>query len=163
MKKEIALKSAYSVLRRKTPLKFDCGSLCGGSCCKGDEETGMLLFPGEELLIDENIKILESDNGLKLAVCEGSCNRNKRPLACRIYPLFPLVTEENGKYKIKVVYDFRAACPIGEDKLKIQKSFKRGVKRVGEYLLSNEETKEYLKMLSAQFDEFYALRESLLK
>lgn len=33
-----------------TPLKFDCGVLCNKACCKGDKNTGMYLYPGEELM-----------------------------------------------------------------------------------------------------------------
>ena len=42
--------AARDLLRELTPLKTDCGRLCGGACCEGDEETGMLLFPGEDAL-----------------------------------------------------------------------------------------------------------------
>ena len=37
-----------SIIGDKSPLKKDCGLICGGECCKGDSETGMLLFPFEE-------------------------------------------------------------------------------------------------------------------
>ena len=61
MKKEVLLKTCYSLLRNTTPLDYDCGKICGGKCCKGDNKTGMLLFPGEEKLIDSNMKIIEND------------------------------------------------------------------------------------------------------
>lgn len=41
-------KKAKNIMQDKTPLKKDCGQLCGKACCKGDTETGMLLFPFEE-------------------------------------------------------------------------------------------------------------------
>ena len=44
------IKKAYEAIGTLTPLKSDCGRLCGAVCCKGDDETGMLLFPGEESL-----------------------------------------------------------------------------------------------------------------
>ncbi len=163
MEKEIVLKTCYSILRRTTPLSFDCGLLCEGKCCKGDNETGMLLFPGEEKLIDENIKIIKTKNSSKLAVCAGMCDRNKRPLACRIYPLFPLVISEEGEDSIAVVYDFRADCPLGESDFKFNKRFIKGVKRIGKYLLLNEETGDYLKQLSEEFNDYYELKEKILK
>ena len=52
MKKEKVIESCYSQLRKVTPLDFDCGKICNGKCCKGDEKTGMILFPGEEEFID---------------------------------------------------------------------------------------------------------------
>ena len=63
MKKENVLKSCYALFRNITPLNIDCGKLCGGKCCKGDDKTGMLLFPGEEKLIDRDINITENDDG----------------------------------------------------------------------------------------------------
>ncbi len=43
-----SLNKAYELLENCTPLKFDCGALCGGKCCKGGDNDGMILFPGEE-------------------------------------------------------------------------------------------------------------------
>jgi hypothetical protein len=57
MKKDEVILKCYKILENETPLNFDCGKICDGKCCKGNENTGMLLFPGEETLIDENIKI----------------------------------------------------------------------------------------------------------
>ena len=45
-----AVLRARMLLDALTPLKTDCGRLCGGACCQGDETTGMLLFPGEDAL-----------------------------------------------------------------------------------------------------------------
>ncbi len=47
-----ALFAARSLLEEVTPLKSDCGRICGAACCASleGEETGMLLFPGEEAL-----------------------------------------------------------------------------------------------------------------
>lgn len=43
-----AILRARELLGDLTPLKTDCGRLCGGAWLPGDEQTGMLLFPGEE-------------------------------------------------------------------------------------------------------------------
>ena len=45
---------ARDLLSDVTPLKTDCGRICGGACCQPDEDGqgGMLLFPGEEGLYD---------------------------------------------------------------------------------------------------------------
>ena len=159
MKKENVLKSCYSVLRRTTPLDFDCGKICNGKCCKGDEKTGMLLFPGEEKLIDPDINVIETENGDKLAVCNGSCDRNRRPLSCRIYPLFPVVTDEGY---VKVCFDYRADCPLSANNdYEFNKGFIKAVKRVGKYLLLNEETKEFYLELSDACNEYYELLKKL--
>ncbi len=159
MKKENVITTCYSILRKCTPLDFDCGMLCGGKCCKGDEKTGMLLFPGEENLIDPNINVIETENGDKLAVCNGTCDRNKRPLACRIYPLFPVVREEEDKMIVKVYFDYRADCPLAipSDKYQFNKKFVKAVKRVGERLLLNEEISKYYLELSNICLDYYDL------
>ena len=159
MKKENVIKSCYSVLRNVTPLEFDCGKICNGKCCKGDERTGMLLFPGEEKLIDPNINVIETENGDKLAVCDGTCDRNRRPLSCRIYPLFPVVVNEEGEDKVKVCFDYRADCPlyIPNPEYEFNKRFIKCVRRVGKYLLLNEEVKEFYLELSDACNEYYEL------
>jgi hypothetical protein len=154
MKKENVIKSCYSQLRRVTPLNFDCGMLCNGKCCKGDNKTGMIIFPGEENFIDSNMKIYQNEEGDTVAVCDGKCDRNKRPLACRIYPLFPLLKYcEDNKY-IEVIFDYRADCPILNTDYEINKSFIKAVKRVGKYLLLNNETKECFEKLSEVQKEY---------
>lgn len=162
MKKEKVIESCYSQLRKITPLDFDCGKICNGKCCKGDEKTGMIIFPGEEKFVDENLKIFKNADGDTVAVCNGSCDRNKRPLSCRIYPLFPLLTEKEGKTTIEVIFDYRADCPIAKGEYNINRKFKKAVKRVGKYLLLNEETKEYYKEVSQLQTDYIELIEKLI-
>ena len=163
MKKEDVILTCYSLLRRETPLKEDCGKICNGKCCKGDDNTGMILFPGEENLIDENIKIKVAENGEKIAVCNGTCDRNKRPLSCRIYPLFPLVETEDGNEIVKTIIDLRADCPLTSGEYKFNKAFLRKVKRVGKYLLLNEETKAKYMELSDEINEMIVFFEKIQK
>ena len=159
MKKEKVIESCYSQLRKVTPLDFDCGKICSGKCCKGDEKTGMIVFPGEEKFIDENMKIFKNEEGDTVAVCNGSCDRNKRPLACRIYPLFPLYVISEGKDKVEVIFDCRADCPIAEGGYEIIRRFEKAVRRVGKYLLLNEETKDYYIELSQVQTDYLELAE----
>lgn len=160
LNKEAVIKTCYSLLRRETPLSFDCGKICNGKCCDGDDNTGMIIFSGEEKFLDENIKIKNTAYGFKIAVCNGTCDRNKRPLSCRMYPLFPIITE-NGK--IEVIFDVRADCPLKKGDYKFKRSFVRRVKRVGEYLLLNEETKREYIELSRDITEQIELLEKFQK
>jgi hypothetical protein len=153
MKKENVINSCYSLLRNVTPLNFDCGKICNGKCCKGDENTGMLLFPGEEKLIDKNIIIKVAENGDKIAVCNGTCDRTKRPLSCRIYPFFPLVKELGERKRVKIIFDLRADCPLINDEYEYNKEFLRRLKRVGKTLLNNEETKRMYLDLCDEMNE----------
>lgn len=159
MKKEDVIKSCYSLLRSVTPLEFDCGRLCNGKCCKGDEKTGMLLFPGEEALIDPDINVIETESGEKIAVCNGTCDRNRRPLSCRIYPLFPVVSEDGS---VNVIFDLRADCPLASGSYKFTRRFVKAVRRVGKYLLLNEEAATYYKELSEMQKEQLELLEKFL-
>lgn len=160
MKKEDVILTCYSLLRRETPLNYDCGKICNGKCCKGDENTGMIIFPGEEKFLDENIEIKETDSGMKIAVCNGNCDRNKRPLSCRIYPLFPIIRENE---KIKAIVDIRADCPLVKGEYIFEKAFIKKVKSAGEYLLLNEETKAVYKELSDEISEQIEFFKKLLK
>lgn len=113
-----AVLRARALLDTLTPLKTDCGRLCGGACCQGDETTGMLLFPGEDALYERCAfgRVLPAGFSLggaptKLFVCEGRCPRENRPLACRLFPLFLAFTKGGGT---RVRMDTRAAsvCPL---------------------------------------------------
>ncbi len=163
MKKENVIEACYSVLKGYTPLEFDCGMLCNGKCCSGDENTGMILFPGEENLTDPRMTIKKTDDGTLVAVCNGTCDRRRRPLSCRIYPLFPIISEEDGREIIEVDFDSRADCPLTQGELKINRRFCKAVKRVGKYLLLNEETAEVYRSLSDEINEYYELKEIILK
>ena len=84
-----SLNKLYELLADATPLRSDCGALCGAACCRGDEKDGMLLFPGERdyYIGREGFRIRRSgEYDAEYLVCEGSCDRNDRPLSCRIYP-----------------------------------------------------------------------------
>ena len=134
-----------------TPLKADCGTLCGGACCKGDENTGMRLFPFEE----SELPVKALDNGVRLVVCEGKCDRTKRPLACRIFPFFPTVDERG---KVYVEADFRGArlCPMisHSDEIIFDKHFFKALKKVGKILAKDEACLEFLKEATDEIDTY---------
>ncbi len=163
MKKETVLETCYDLFRNNTPLAFDCGKICSGKCCKGDEKTGMLLFPGEETLVDKEMEIIANNSGDKFAVCNGKCDRYRRPLACRIYPLFPVIRSNGEKDYIDVIFDSRADCPLVCGDFKIENRFRKSVKRVGKYLLLNKETADFYKKLSSEVEEYDNLKKMFEK
>ena len=141
----------YELLENVTPLMVDCGGLCNGACCKGDGETGMYLFPGEEAEYDGSekwLKIYESDfifenKPVKIAICDGTCERKKRPLSCRIFPLF---IDEKGK----LVPDARGKwlCPLVTANIEFDQYdplFIENVTKVFKKLMENEVTQKYIK------------------
>ena len=139
----------FKIMGELTPLTVDCGVLCGCACCKGDENTGMLLFPHEESEL--GIKITE--NGDRLAVCDGTCDRKNRPLACRIFPFFPTIDDQG---KIYVELDARAhrLCPMIEhsDELLFDPKFLKAVKKVGKILAKDEDCKTFLEKSTEEID-----------
>ena len=107
---------ARELLNDVTPLRSDCGRICGRACCRSDEngKGGMLLFPGEEKLYggDGEFQVRPDDtvtaDGL-IVTCSGRCERDRRPLACRFFPMRPAASG-------RAVMDRRSAwvCPLYE-------------------------------------------------
>lgn len=143
----------YKLFDNMTPLNDDCGKICGANCCKGDGNTGMLLFPHEST----TLKVIESD-GMRIAVCNGKCERSERPLSCRIFPLFP-ICDERGK--IKAVPDYRgfSVCPMIEhsDKITFSPRFLRRVKKAGRLLYRDKECADFMKKCSDEITDAEAL------
>lgn len=143
----------FKIMGDLTPLKADCGKLCTGACCKGDENTGMRLFPFEE----SELPVKELENGVRLVVCNGTCDRIKRPLACRIFPFFPTVDD---KGKVFVEADFRGArlCPLIShlDEIVFDPKFFKAIKRVGEILAKDETCLVFLREATEEIDTYYA-------
>ncbi len=141
-----------TIMGELTPLTVDCGVLCGGACCKGDAQTGMRLFPHEESVL----AVTQTDD-VRLAVCDGTCNRPHRPLACRIFPFFPTIDE---KGRIFVEADDRAArlCPLitHSDEIVFDPRFFRALKKVGKLLAKDPECRAFLEETTAEIDTYRA-------
>ena len=190
------IRKARGYLENITPVKGDCGILCGSLCCKNlypnnnqncdngdncgnngnDGERGMWLFPGEDALYknNENFKVIHAginggNNGYPFLLCRysgengeksekskkgengGFCKRSERPLFCRLFPYFPLVSEtkrrgetnynSNYNYRIKLIIHPAAVrmCPAVNAyyKLKITSDFSRAVKNAV-YVMINQ-------------------------
>ena len=134
-----AILAARELLQDVTPLRQDCGRICGGACCAcdGDGQGGMLLFPGEEKLYDplpEGFEIQRDDavmEGAGLLICAGECRRDQRPLSCRLFPLLP--TRKGSKMDRRAW----AVCPLMEwGKGGLSQEFVQAVKKAGEILYS---------------------------
>lgn len=155
--------SIYSVLGDLTPLKGDCGRACNKACCEGDKDgDGMYLFPFEEEMyesipewasISETDFEYDTDKFAPLFSCDGMCDRNLRPLSCRIFPLTPYIAKDGEP---EVIVDPRAngMCPLSalyvED---FEPKFVKAVEKVGEILLTNPETKKFLESFSRLLDD----------
>lgn len=161
----------YKLFDDNTPLKTDCGRLCGGACCKdGDtpDSMGMYLFPGEkkvfELLSPDWIKIEASDfyytsggvrRNVPIAFCSGSCDRYQRPLSCRIFPLTPY-TGSDGKLRIITDPRAKSICPLAAAMRKDEYNhgFVRNVERTFRLLMKNRRFADFMKDYSAYLSEY---------
>lgn len=149
-----AIEQARELLCELTPLTADCGQICGGNCCHASEgREGMLLFPGEERLYEHSDFRLIPTAGGVLLTCNGTCDRNHRPLACRIFPLFPQV-DENGR--VHAVYDPRGwrLCPLLLEAahVSLDRRFVRAVRRAGRILMSDPACAAFLREQSEEID-----------
>ena len=152
------LLKARAVLENVTPLKSNCGRLCGAACCASleGEETGMLLFPGEEKAYPfDTLRTLP--DGRKLFVCSGSCERASRPLSCRLFPLLPVV--RGGTVSVETDARSAAVCPLCDEGLdSFSPAFLCAVREAGEALLQDREQASFLERLQAEQDELLGLR-----
>ena len=149
----------YKELEAITPLKVDCGKLCNNACCEVSEEiTGMYLFPFEEVMyssMPEWGKIYDTDfvtNGkreINLFTCNGYCDRRKRPLSCRIFPLVPYIKKGEG---IKIVIDPRGReiCPLAKSMAaeELDEDFFKAVEKTMKKCMLVKECRDFLMSLS---------------
>ena len=155
-----AVEKAKAEIGELTPLKgHDCGQLCSAACCKGDENTGMYLFPGEST----SLKTIELSGGWLLAVCDGSCSREQRPLSCMIFPFFPTV-DERGKVYSEIDARAYSVCPLAlhSEEVIFDKAFIRAVKLAGKHLVRDKECLKFMRAITEQIDEINEMRESFL-
>ena len=154
------LAQARALFDDLTPLRTDCGLVCGGACCQPleGENTGMLLFPGEEAYYAAlpGYRLTGTEAGT-LLTCSGQCERADRPLSCRLFPLLPLLREDG----IKVATDARAkaVCPLArQGKAALLPEFVSAVREAGRILAQDDAQRVFLLRLTAQQDELKALQ-----
>lgn len=157
----------YRMFDSNTPIPADCGKLCGKACCSGDD-SGMLLFPGESevyrLLKPEGFRIEKTDltykfNGKEyrtdILFCGGNCDRYVRPLACRIFPLTPVLDDND---RIEIITDPRAKsiCPLAKTLYldEYDADFVRAVRRAFVLLAKNKHVMTFLREYTNYINEF---------
>lgn len=153
------IKEAYKIIGGLTPLKSDCGRLCGAVCCEGDDDVGMALFPGEKELYEgnDNFEVTRTDYGMELLLCKGRCNREERPLSCRIFPL--AIVNKNGSMKVIADPRSRAMCPLYKNAVngRLDAEFVRAVKQVGRLLFQSESMRAFARETLSLCEEFVGL------
>ena len=161
-----AVRAAREKLKNVTPLKRDCGRVCGARCCRPleGEETGMLLFPGEAEAYagKPGWEVRETARG-ELLLCPGTCGRDERPLSCRLFPLLPLIGDGG---EIRVVTDLRAraVCPLArQGKSAMDPVFVSAVREAGELLAREDEQALFLDLLGEEQEELKELSRRMRK
>ena len=112
------------------------------------------MFPGEEALYENCSfgRVLTPGYSIgpfpaRLFVCRGTCERAQRPLACRLFPLFPKV--RNGA--VQVVMDPRArpVCPLCRSGLSgLRGSFVEAVRAASAAMIQSRPALAYLEALT---------------
>ncbi len=158
-------KQVYSQLYRLfdecTPLAGDCGRACAGACCTDEGGEGMFLYPGEkQMLAEADFLSIQSSafvvqgQMVPIAICGGKCDRRLRPLACRIFPLFPYVKPGS---RPKIIMDPRAnaVCPIARNlnPSQLEPAFFRNVERTALLLSRFSASRVFLEEQSNLLDE----------
>ena len=162
---DATVSAAREKLKNVTPLKKDCGRVCGARCCRPleGEETGMLLFPGEAEAYDgkAGFEVRKTARG-DLLICSGICDREDRPLSCRLFPLLPVIGDDG---KVRAVTDLRAkaVCPLArQGKSAMDPAFADAVREAGEILAAENEQAVFLEMLEEEQIELKELRNKLI-
>lgn len=96
-----------------------------------DSLTGMYLFPGEEVMFSEQEpwyrlkwhQVSEREfcpawkdviSQVGFLICDSTCPRERRPLACRLFPLAAVITRSGHSTSVDVMLDpdARLMCPL---------------------------------------------------
>ena len=154
---------AREILTGLTPLTSDCGALCGAACCAADEDEqgGVFLFPGEAELIGDvqwaRIEPADALGGCLMLTCDGTCERDKRPLGCRIFPLTP-VPLKSGGWGVRIDRRAHAMCPLAASGTKgLRPEFVDAVRAAMNEIAGDAEGDQFLRAwakLERQYGEF---------
>lgn len=160
-----AVLRARELLRDVTPLNSDCGKLCGRACCDVDDpNAGMLLFPGEETLYtDWRLIRLEGfpNTPVPLLHCSGECDRNDRPLACRVAPLIPAI--RRGKVSVEMDRRCGEMCPLVEHGITaLRQDFVQAVRDAAQILADDPVCCDYVRRLTIHLDMAKRLLASII-
>ena len=123
----------------------------------------MLLFRGEAEAYagKAGFEVRKTARG-DLLICSGTCDREDRPLSCRLFPLLPVIGDDG---KVRAVTDLRAkaVCPLArQGKSAMDPAFADAVCEAGEILAAEDEQAVFLEMLEEEQSELKELRNRLI-
>lgn len=150
---------AYSAIGEFTPMKSDCGKLCGAACCAADADGQggvCLLDPEAAALRQIDWGKIEYEPGMNapMLMCTGMCDRTLRPFLCRIFPLCPVIGR-SGKWTVRMDARARAVCPMSSGGLSgLDPDFVHACVRAVRILAEDEAGERFLRRWSEIEAEF---------
>ncbi|MHB8926107.1 MAG: hypothetical protein ACYC9Q_00405 [Bacillota bacterium] len=146
-------RKVYERLDQVTPLREDCGLLCSRQCCaEWEKGAGMYLLPGEEVMFTRDEDWLRWEvhstdeyefcpawhGDFFFVACTKPCPRDRRPFACRTFPLAPYLTPDG---RLTILFDDNGIliCPlVREGRLeRLDPRFVKAARQAWEILLTD--------------------------
>ena len=153
------LKRAYAAIGEATPMRTDCGALCGAACCSADADGqgGVCLLAPEA----ENLRGVawgsidfEPVMNAPMLMCSNLCDREARPFLCRIFPLSPVIGK-SGKWTVRMDARARAVCPLTRTGLNgLDPDFVRGCANAVRILAEDPDGEAFLRRWAEIENEF---------
>ena len=153
------IQRAWDAIGDCTPMKSDCGALCGAACCRpdGDGQGGVCLLPGEVELLGAApwcAVAHEARMDAPMILCQGPCERSLRPFLCRVFPLCPALGRD-GRWTVRMDARARAVCPLARAGLRgLDPDFVRGAVRAVRILAGDAQIEAFLRRWSEIEAEF---------
>ena len=95
-----------------------------------------------------------------MVICPGTCSREDRPLACRLFPLLPVIRD--GTVKAAMDQRAYAVCPLARQGIRaLDPEFAEAVREAGRMLAADGEQYRFLEVLTEEQDELKQLRNRL--
>lgn len=132
-------------------------------------ELGMYLLPGEEDMLegeDSWIRLKKESKEeydfpsswpkeVVFAGCRGpkSCKREKRPIQCRSFPLYPHLDKTEGLCLIYCDFELPYLCPLIEEESRLNEDFILATYEAWKRLLQDEAVYDLIKMDSVAREE----------
>ncbi len=157
----------YTMLDSVSPLRDDCGKLCGSICCSdepffGTDGAYIYLLPGEKEYLEANgcNLIIEKQPASEhdipsswgefvyTARCPGAgkCDRKNRPIQCRTFPLEPHLKK---KGRLELIYcdtELPYNCPLICEDIPLSDDFIRVTYDAWKILLEDDLIRDLVKM-----------------
>jgi len=144
-----------------TPLKTDCGLICGHACCAENEDLIYItLLPDEEQFLPDAMRgDVSRQEFPAMGMCDayncpGSCDRAFRPIMCRLFPLAPKI-KPDGSLGVRMDARGLPICPLTRQRIAaLDRRFVQAVRQIFEIMYADAELREYIICWSKSCDLF---------